>query len=427
MVRSHTVKLLLVSPECYLCAEQVFDMHSKFGRVIFVSLATILMLVPASSLLAQSETPQDTDSQAVHFSLHAVGDFENDYFDDVEATPGETADLEVMVINWKDDPVDIRLYPANAHNAINGGFQAGEREEDLSGSALWLDISIADLTLEPGERRSVPFSVAVPEDTDPGQYISAIVAETADTMPIPGEDQINHSIRYAISVGVLVPGDVNASMELGNPTYSEISLDIPISNTGKVLVRPTGDVVLFDGNGDEVLTSPIELGSIYAGNSTLISFGLPTQLPDDEYHLSIQLADPESGYEVSLTDVPVEFVSVVAEPLGSISLVSIEVEPNDDDISYANIDLTILNEDQQIPVNILLGVYRDGELVEEAPLATNQVMVPGENTITVRYLPEDTWQSGTYTFDVTVIAVDPETNQETILLAEEIDTEILVP
>lgn len=376
---------------------------------------------PAST---QNSTP-DPDVASVHFSLHAMNDSDQNYFEDVDVVPGETVPLEVLVVNWQTEPVTIRLYVTNATNSINGGFLAGSADEELVGSAAWLELPAQDLTLDGNEQRVVLLAVTVPEDAEPGQYISALVAETVDTLPIPGADIIDHRIRYAISVGILVPGELTPSFELGEPVLIEQSLDIPITNTGNYIVRPQGEIELRDGDGEVVLSSPIELGSVYAGISTTISLWLPVQVPDDDYSLTLRLADADSVATASLEGVTVTVTEAESEP--TVQVQSASIEPNDDDLVYVTADLMLINLDDQVPVTILIGVYRNGELVEEIPLATNQIFLVGENSYSTRYIPEKMWESGSYTFDLNVYAVDPNSGQQFVLLNEPLDSEIIVP
>lgn len=104
------------------------------------------------------------------------------------------------------------------------------------------------------------------------------------------------------------------------------------------------------------------------------------------------------------------------------------IQPNADEIVFANVDVTLNNGGQQIPASdVTLDVLRDGEQVDSFPLATNQVLLNGENTYTTRYIPAGMWEPGTYTFRIVVSAVDPNGGQETILLTEDLDAEIVVP
>lgn len=400
----------------------------KSQKLVTLLIAGCIALVQLPLLASQSGSTPEADTPSVHFSLHAVGDFEHNYFDDVEMLPGESQTLEVRVANWSDDPVDLRMYATNAGNAPNGGFQAGAYEDEITGSAAWVQLTTDELTLQGQEQRVVPFTIAVPEDAAPGQHISAVVVETVDTLPIPGDDSIDHRIRYGISVSVLIPGEITYSFELGEPTLSADSLEIPITNTGNYLIRPAGEIELRDVSGEVLMSAPIQLGSIYAGVSTSILLGLPAPLPEDDYTLSLTLTDPDSDATATLIDVPVARAdSEVEEESPQVSVQSAGIEPNAADITFAQVELVLFNDYQQTPVNVVLEIYRDGELVEDIALATNQIFLHGENTYTTRYLPAEGWESGTYTFSVRVDAVNPETNQATVLLNEDLDAEIVVP
>ena len=179
-------------------------------------------------------------------------------------------------------------------------------------------------------------------------------------------------------------------------------------------------------SGEVALSSNLELGSIYSGLSTSIEILVPDQLPDGEYSLEIALHDQGSDANASITDGEVTLSSL--KDRTGVSVVESSVSPNSEEVVFANVDIALDNGGQQIPAsNVMLEVMRDGELVEEYPLATNQVLLSGENHYTDRYIPAEMWESGTYTFNLVVSAVDPTGGQETILLDEELDATIEVP
>ena len=145
-----------------------------------------------------------------------------------------------------------------------------------------------------------------------------------------------------------------------------------------------------------------------------------------DYILDMNLTDAESGATDTISGATVTVPEPV-DPRG-VNLISSSIVPNADPIAFANVDIIVDNGGQQIPAtNATLEVMRDGELVEEYPLATNQVLLNGENQFTDRYIPAKMWESGTYTFNLVVSAVDPNGGQETILLDEELDATIEVP
>lgn len=406
--------------------------HHRSLRIVFMAIA-IAMCMPFISVTSQAQdVSTDTDetaatSQAARFSLHPVDNPEVGFIDDVPVAQGESVTLEFLVRNSSPDPVELRIYKTNAGNASNGGFRSGTIQEEPVGVTQWIGFETQEFTLQGSEERVFSFTVSVPADAQPGQYITALVAETADPMPIPGSTALDQRIRYAMSVGILVPGDLHHSFELGEPTLENHRLIIPITNTGNYLVRPAGEIGLVNESGTEVLASPMELGSVYAGNATEVVVTLPEQLASGDYVLTLSLQDAESGASALIDGVSI-FVPEPEDPRG-LSLGDYAFTPNADPIVLLDVSVTIANGGQQLPAaNVVLEVSRDGEVTEEYAMATNQVLLNGDNQINARYIPADgTWESGTYTFKIIVNSVNPSDGQEIELLNQSLDGEIIVP
>jgi hypothetical protein len=185
-------------------------------------------------------------------------------------------------------------------------------------------------------------------------------------------------------------------------------------------------VTLRDQHGKEIHTSPIEMGSVYAGLSTFVSVSLPEQLPAGDYAMSLTLTDEASGAHDELVNAAI----ALAEPRDPSGLYvdTAAITPNSDPIAFANVAVTLNNGGQQLPASdVTMTVMRDGKEVEQFPLATNQVLPNGTTELTARYIPEKAWESGTYTFTITVSAVDPNGGTETVLTTYEVEDTIVVP
>ena len=90
--------------------------------------------------------------------------------------------------------------------------------------------------------------------------------------------------------------------------------------------------------------------------------------------------------------------------------------------------MTILNGGAEVPAtNVSLTVLRDGEKVEDFPLAINLSLPTGETIVTDRYIPAEAWVTGTYTFQVTVSSVNQRDGSETVLLTIDVTDSIVVP
>lgn len=370
------------------------------------------------------------EQAAPRFALVAVGDYPEGYFDDLPVAPGETVDLAVRVVNLGNEPLTLQVYRANAVNMVNGGFAAAPADEEAVGATAWIDLPATTVDLGPRGEQEIPFRVTVPADAKPGQYISAITTEPPDAITLPGSSALGFRLSYSISVGILVPGDRSASFQLGEPLVSVNNLlttiSVPITSTGNYLVRPEGELALSNPKGEVVVSSPIAMESVYAGNSTSIELPLLEQIAPGDYVLTLSLTDPESGASGSIEGAKVTVPSA-ANPRG-ISVVMASIEPNAEEIAFANIEVKLRNGGSKIAASdVVLEVRRNGEPVDEFPLATNQVLLNGENAYTARYIPAETWQPGTYSFRIVASAVDPTGGQKTVLLSEDLDAEIVVP
>lgn len=405
---------------------------------IMMVLLICLLLAGAAPVARAQESGDDaaatampgTEEHTPKFALVPVGDYPQGYFDDLPLSPGESMDLAVNVVNLDQAPVSLVVFKSNAMNAINGGFTAAAEDEEATGATTWIDFPETTVDLGPGGQQEIPFRVTVPADAKPGQYIAALSVQTPGAVSLGGSTSLDFTIAYSISVGILVPGETTAAFTLGEP---EISVDnllttisVPITNTGNYLVQPAGDLVLKDAQGKEVLSAPVTMGSVYAGNSTTLEVPVPDQIAPGDYTLDLTLTDPESSATQSIESATVTVPA--AENAKGVSVTSATIEPNADQIAFANVAVTLENGGSQVAASdVVLQVLRNGTPVEDFPLATNQVLLSGENTYSARYIPADEWASGTYTFRLEVSAVDPSGGQRTSLLDQDLDANIVVP
>ena len=404
------------------------NLHRNLSLLLMTAAVVLASFTGATA--AQDAGTAEASSSIPKFTIKPVGDHPEGYFADVPANPGDVITLEVAVTNIGTVPADLVTFNVNANSAVNGGFVTGTQTDEPTGSNAWVEYPLQEFVLQPGEQAVFPVVITVPTDALPGQYISGIMAQTRETVAVEGTSTIDQRIGAALTVGLLLPGDLTHAFELGEPVTesreSTIDLWIPIANTGNYLVRPEGSLSLVDGEGTEILAAPIVLKSIYAGNATSIQVSLPPQTPPGGYTLSLTLTDPASGVSASI-DAAVVTVTEPAEP-SAVTVVSAFVEPNAEDIAFTNVNVVLSNSGQQIaPADVILNVFHDGEAVESFSLANNQVLVAGENTISSIYAPAEGWQPGTYTFSLTVLSVDPIGGQQATILEQDLDAEVIVP
>jgi hypothetical protein len=190
-----------------------------------------------------------------------------------------------------------------------------------------------------------------------------------------------------------------------------------------VRVRPEGAVTILDSNGTELFNVPVTMGSVYAVDETRIEFGLPSALPEGTYSVQVDLIDPETQAAAS-TEQPLVSLAP-ATPVASTSVQLLEVagiaRPDLESIQFLDISLTIDNPTEAIPnAQVVLRASKDGEAVEDFPLATAIELGSGTTTLQYRYIPATGWTEGTWTFEVIVERVDTASGIAEVLVAGEI-------
>lgn len=276
------------------------------GRRTLLFLTSALALICALAAFPGMAAPATPEATAPQFGIGTVGNFPKGYFE-VTLRPGAATKLTAAVVNVGKVPTELEVYAANAVNPANGGFAAADQTMKPAGATSWLSVQNAPFTLSSSSQRSIPFTVTVPAGTPPGQFITALVVSTARPLPVPNGSTFKQIIRSTVPVEITVPGPVKPGFTLGAPQFVQhtagATLDIPVANTGNILVKPAGTLTVTTPDGKQALKLPVAMLSVYAGLSTHIEVNLPASFEPGEYRVSLSLKDPATGATASLTNV----------------------------------------------------------------------------------------------------------------------------
>ncbi len=403
-------------------------------RWLIITLIVLARLVTAFPGSAQSnaELPQ--------LGIRPVGT-DGSYFS-ITLNAGESKELTVELANFGKQPIRVRTYAADVYTLMNGGFGVKSATDPVSGATTWLDYASTELNLEPGQRVQRASSVVVPPDTAPGEYLTSLVIENADPVPIgngEGNVQFNQIIRQAIAVAIDVPGPRRARLEILDaryevlPAYARLLIDI--RNSGNVRVRPSGKIFLYK-NGEEIAQYPISLDSVYAGTDTAIEVMLVKALAPGEYTVSVVLQDKKHKLKVKSEPVPLTVAAMdeSGTPIGTpqgfeITSFTIEEQRASGSNILQFVNLTIGIDNLGMPVTnaqLALHVTRDGQPLEDVVLGSSLSFPSGAAEFRQRYVPLTGWVPGTYAFTVTIEVIEPETSRATMLAAAEASSPVIV-
>jgi hypothetical protein len=394
-----------------------------------LALLAVAVLLPMGQALAYSTSAENAPA----FSITPVGQ-SGSYFD-LRLDAGSVTDLAVVLGNDGEEPATVTTYAAGVYTLVNGGFGVLAPDALATGPAAWLDYAPDTLTLDAKQQIERAFTLRVPEGTAPGQYIAALVVQTAEPIAVSGSDMLRQNIVKAIAVFVTVPGSVTPKLAIGAAAYASsdsiTTLSIEVRNEGNVLLKPSGTVIVTAANGSVILNAPVEMGSVYAGMATTIELPVPTALPPGTYTVSVDLADADTGATAAADALPLTIAAPEATPVApAIAIASVTIDPitgADNALQVVNATVTLTNSGPALAgARLTLHVERDGVLVEDYPLNASLTIPTGETPITARYAPIAGWQPGTYTFSVKLEAVDLTSGQTTTLATADAPAPIVV-
>jgi hypothetical protein len=181
---------------------------------------------------------------------------------------GQVIEDEVVVYNRGTGPGTARLYAVDMTTGQNSGAVFREAHEPRQAVGSWIRLSQQEITLAPGERRQVPFTVTIPDSAAPGQQLGGIVVEDtalrADTQG--GIVRVNVQSRSAIAVQANLPGPMVERITVtgiaagGAGGFQQLLLGL--RNDGTELAKPTGTLVVADATGREVQRIALKLDTI---------------------------------------------------------------------------------------------------------------------------------------------------------------------
>jgi len=185
--------------------------------------------------------------------------------------PGETIEDVATVKNFSNEPAEVSVYAVDASSNQSGSFILSFLHDDQSGIGAWTDVSMKTLTIPPFEIIDVPFSITVPDDITPGQYLGGIVVENgggaADEAVNGNATSVSVKTRIGSRVYLTVPGEVVEDIQLTDfSAKKELSgqtkFYLTIENNGNMAYEPTVKINVYTQTGRLYETIEENLGTI---------------------------------------------------------------------------------------------------------------------------------------------------------------------
>jgi hypothetical protein len=177
----------------------------------------------------------------------------------LDAQPGQVIERAVRVQNRGATAGTVRLYPVDGTTGQTSGAVYLSESDPRADVGAWAAIDGTVFTLNPGESRTVPFTVTVPAAPRAGQHLGAIVAEDtalrANGAPDGGANATLKTLTM-MAVQITLPGPevehvTVISVAPGGADGRQLLL-LGLRNDGTVMLKPTGTLRVTDATGRQV-------------------------------------------------------------------------------------------------------------------------------------------------------------------------------
>ncbi|MFJ1784269.1 WxL protein peptidoglycan domain-containing protein [Streptomyces anulatus] len=234
----------------------------------------VLLLTAALLLLLGTPAahPADNGSWSVRPATGPSGERPSLY---LFAAPGTTLTDRVTVTNKTAKPLTLRLYAADAYNTPrDGGFAVRDRNEKQRSIGAWARTDRDTVTVGPRASVTVPLTIEVPENAEPGDHSGALIAL---------DERVEATRRGALAVGVRRAVGARIHLRVNGPTVPALSVEdirierhrplVPGTGTSRAVISYT-----LHNRGNVTLAPAVALRAEGLFGRTLLKRGL-TKLP----------------------------------------------------------------------------------------------------------------------------------------------------
>jgi hypothetical protein len=187
---------------------------------------------------------------------------------ELEGDPGTTIESEFKVTN--ESSVSQNYYTQVENFEAKDESGNPQFVQTKEGLAIWTGVT-SSVTVAPNEEKTIPFSIRIPRNAEPGGYFASIFVRT--TPPPTGSGEVSVGARLGTLVLLRVNGEIREGvdiLEFGTKDKNHIFNSLPIEfyyrfqNRGADRVKPSGDVLIKDifGLKAKVLSANPQEGSV---------------------------------------------------------------------------------------------------------------------------------------------------------------------
>jgi len=270
----------------------------------------------ASQDLPNHDTGKKQDGYATWslVPVDAAGELDGRSKYSYTTAPGGTLTDYMGISNFSTRALHLEIYPNDAINTSTGEFAIKQADEDATDAGSWITTKRTKVVVPARTRVSMPFTLEVPENAEPGDHVAGIVATATQKGTGNDQQQVAVNFRTGSRVYVRVTGVLTPRLVVENVHGHYTNNWNPIGR-GKVdvdyTVRNAGNVRL--SAHQKVSVATLWGSRVYADDVTDVPELLPGQ--SAQLHATVEGALPAVLLKASVDLVPVAPAGVSAPTL----------------------------------------------------------------------------------------------------------------
>ncbi|MFF7898345.1 WxL protein peptidoglycan domain-containing protein [Streptomyces sp. NPDC088817] len=257
-----------------------------------------LALLLAFALTGLRATPAAADGGDVTWTVRTAP---NTYGADRSSfgyavNPGGRVEDAMVVSNRGKSPLTLAVYAADGFTTDTGQLDLLTKDKKSVGVGAWVHADRASVVLKPGKSVKVPFTVTVPDNATPGDYVGGVLTSLRQSDEAEG---INVDRRLGIRVKLRVSGDLRPALAVENLRVDYSGSANPFTTgdaTVTYTVHNTGNAVLSARQSVSV-SGPFGWLSAEAGRIP----SPPELLPGESWKMKVPVHDVAPGVVLTAT------------------------------------------------------------------------------------------------------------------------------
>ena len=218
--------------------------------VAFVAVALTLSSAPAAAATKGTDAVTASAAPGSRLAPHS-------HYYRFGARPGASVTQTVHLVNHNKHAISVRIAGLDGYTSDATGAAYTTPARTATKTGTWVVVSTPELTLQAAEMRDVDFTVHVPQNSQPGEYLAAVglwVPLASSTTTVPGGGGAGFAVTLqgerVIAVEIIVPGPKRSSLVVTDvkPVAAPegLRLQLGIANTGNAFTHGSGVVTVAD-------------------------------------------------------------------------------------------------------------------------------------------------------------------------------------